>query len=238
MEISTGEVVLRVLIAAGLGTLVGIERQWRSQPAGARTHALVASGAALFTLAGAYGFPELTRGPNVDPMRVAAQVASGIGFIGAGAILREGVSVRGLTTAASLWASAALGVASGAGFLRGALVGFGIVLLVLLALRAVRDAVLRRAPVSGLTADLAVDYTRGRGTMGFLLSELERAGGTVEQLRIEDEGERTDPGLRHVHVHVRAGDQAELERLADALARLPEVQGVRIDEKRNERRPA
>ena len=235
MEISTAEVVLRVLLAAGLGTLVGIERQWRSQPAGARTHALVAAGAALFTLAGAYGFPELTRGSNVDPMRVAAQVASGIGFIGAGAILREGLSVRGLTTAASLWASAALGVASGAGFLRGALVGFGIVLLVLLALRAVRDAVLSRAPGHRPEVDLAVDYTRGRGTMAFLLGELERRGSQVEHLRIEDDGERTDPGVRHVHVHVRAGDQAELERLAQALAALPEVQGVRIDERANER---
>ena len=110
------DVMARVLLAAMLGALVGAERQARSHAAGARTHALVASGAALFTLAGAYGFPDIARSASVDPMRVAAQVASGIGFVGAGAIIRDGLSVKGLTTAATLWASAAVGVAAGAGF--------------------------------------------------------------------------------------------------------------------------
>src|SRR4051794_33629631 len=109
------DLLLRIVAAAGLGVVLGAEREQRGQFAGMRTHALVACGAAIFTVAGAYGFSDVSRGPNVDPMRVAAQVASGIGFIGGGAILHEGALVRGLTTAASLWAAGALGVAPGAG---------------------------------------------------------------------------------------------------------------------------
>src|SRR5690606_2376645 len=86
------ELAAHIAVAALLGALLGLEREWRGQVAGMRTHALVAMGAAIFTIAGAYGFEALDRGPNGDPMRVAAQVASGIGFIGAGAILREGAA--------------------------------------------------------------------------------------------------------------------------------------------------
>jgi uncharacterized membrane protein YhiD involved in acid resistance len=109
------DLVLRLLVAGVLGTVVGLERESRGRDPGSRTHALVALGAALFTVAGAYGFSDVPRGANVDPARLAAQVATGIGFIGAGAIIRSGFSVRGLTTAATLWVSAALGVAAGAG---------------------------------------------------------------------------------------------------------------------------
>src|SRR4051794_4599818 len=109
------ELLARVAIASALGAALGLERERNGQVAGMRTHGLVACGAAIFTLAGAYGFSDIHRGPNVDPMRVAAPIASGIGFIGGGAILREGATVRGVTTAASLWAAGALGVAPGAG---------------------------------------------------------------------------------------------------------------------------
>lgn len=109
------DLVLRLFIAGGLGVVVGFERELRGRDPGVRTHALVALGAALFTIAGAYGFEDVARSTNVDPARLAAQVATGIGFIGAGAIIRSGLSVRGLTTASTLWMSAALGVAAGAG---------------------------------------------------------------------------------------------------------------------------
>src|SRR4051795_2175688 len=112
--IDTAHVFFRVAAAGGLGALIGLERESRNQLAGMRTHALVAAGAAVFPLAGAYGFSDIHRGPNVDPMRVAAQIASGIGFIGAGAIIRDRGSVRGITTAAALWTSAAVRLAGGA----------------------------------------------------------------------------------------------------------------------------
>ena len=98
--------LLQIVVAAGLGAAIGMERELGAQPAGLRTHMLVCLGAAVFTLAGA----DLLGG---DPTRVAAQVVTGIGFLGGGAILREGATVRGLTTAASLWLTAAIGLAVG-----------------------------------------------------------------------------------------------------------------------------
>lgn len=114
-------VLLRILVAAALGGIVGIERELRDQPAGFRTHMLVALGACLFTLVGAFGFQTLTgdqpiAAVNADVTRVASQVVVGIGFLGGGAILRHGSTIRGLTTAASLWVTAAVGLAVGMGF--------------------------------------------------------------------------------------------------------------------------
>jgi putative Mg2+ transporter-C (MgtC) family protein len=101
----------RVLAAGAAGALIGWERRRFGHPAGLRTLALVAAGAAVFTLISVFGF----EGTNGDPSRVAAQVATGVGFIGAGAIVSSGLRVEGLTTAAAIWAAAALGVAAGVG---------------------------------------------------------------------------------------------------------------------------
>ncbi|MGH2677187.1 MAG: MgtC/SapB family protein, partial [Actinomycetota bacterium] len=111
------ELALRLLGAALLGGVIGLEREVRDQPAGFRTHMLVALGSCLFTLISAYGFGAFQGDPGVpyDPTRIAAQIVTGIGFLGAGAIIRSGMSVRGLTTAASLWVVAAIGMAVGAG---------------------------------------------------------------------------------------------------------------------------
>jgi putative Mg2+ transporter-C (MgtC) family protein len=111
---------VRLLFACGLGAVIGFERELRDREAGIRTHLLVSLGSALFTIVSAYGFHEfLASGDNVvraDPSRIAAQIVTGIGFLGAGAIIREGLSVRGLTTAATLWVVAAIGMACGAGY--------------------------------------------------------------------------------------------------------------------------
>lgn len=110
------ELVLRLVVAAGLGSLIGAERERLIWAAGLRTHMLVCVGACLFMVVSAYGFAGVT-GPGIvlDPSRVAAQVVSGIGFLGAGSILLRGDLVRGLTTAASLWTVAAIGLAVGGG---------------------------------------------------------------------------------------------------------------------------
>jgi len=102
---------LRLLLAAVLGSLVGLEREIHRHPAGMRTHLLVSLGAAGFTVLSIGAFGQ----GGVDPSRVAAQIVTGIGFLGAGAILKEGANVRGLTTAASLWVIAAVGMAAGVG---------------------------------------------------------------------------------------------------------------------------
>jgi putative Mg2+ transporter-C (MgtC) family protein len=106
---------LRLLVAAGLGLVIGFEREIHGHPAGLRTHMLVAMGSGLFTVLSIHGFGGEGGGAPVDPTRIAAQIVSGIGFLGAGAILKDGIVIRGLTTAASLWATAAVGMAAGAG---------------------------------------------------------------------------------------------------------------------------
>ncbi len=104
------QMLLRLVIAVVLGALIGYERERKGKPAGVRTHGMVSVGAALFTVVSLHGFPG-----TGDPARVAAQVVAGIGFLGAGAILHQRGSVQGLTTAASLWVTAAIGVAVGTG---------------------------------------------------------------------------------------------------------------------------
>jgi putative Mg2+ transporter-C (MgtC) family protein len=109
----------RIMFAVIFGAVIGIERQWRFKATGTRTNALVSAGAALFVVLGTDGFA----GGVTDPTRVAAQVVSGIGFLGAGVILRDGLSVRGLATAATLWCSAAVGSLAGAGLIWMAAIG-------------------------------------------------------------------------------------------------------------------
>ena len=120
------EMVIRLVIAAFLGAVIGYERARAKKPAGIRTHLLVCMGAALFTVISIYGF-----GENRGPSRVAAGVVVGIGFLGAGTILRQEKGVAGLTTAATIWAVAAIGVAMGAGLYVVGAVAAGLVPLAL-----------------------------------------------------------------------------------------------------------
>jgi len=143
------ELGLRLTLGLVLGAIIGFERELHRQPAGFRTHSLVALGAALFTIVSAHAFV----GPMVDPTRIAAQIVSGIGFIGAGTILQHRGSIRGLTTAASLWSVAAIGTAAGAGLHVMAVVGTVLILVVLALLDRVEAFVTRRL---GLRPDRAL----------------------------------------------------------------------------------
>jgi putative Mg2+ transporter-C (MgtC) family protein len=129
MTIPIEQATINLAVALGLSAVIGFERQWRNRLAGLRTNTLVALGAATFVI-----FAALIPG-EASPTRVAAQVVSGIGFLGAGLIFREGLSVRGLNTAATLWCSAAIGVMAGAGYLLYATVATGFVVFVNLLLR-------------------------------------------------------------------------------------------------------
>jgi putative Mg2+ transporter-C (MgtC) family protein len=115
--ITDTDIAIRLAVAALLGSLIGFERERLMWSAGIRTHMLVSVGACLFTIVSAYGFMHATTLPHVvlDPSRIAAQVVTGVGFLGAGSILLRGQAVRGLTTAASIWSVAALGLAAGGG---------------------------------------------------------------------------------------------------------------------------
>jgi putative Mg2+ transporter-C (MgtC) family protein len=134
------DLALRLTVGLVLGAIIGFERELHRQPAGFRTHSLVALGAALFTVVSAFGFS----GDLVDPTRIAAQIVSGIGFIGAGTILQYRGHIRGLTTAASLWSVAAIGTAAGAGLYVVAVVGTLLILVILSILDRVEDVARRR----------------------------------------------------------------------------------------------
>jgi putative Mg2+ transporter-C (MgtC) family protein len=179
------EVLLRLFVAAALGGAIGVERELRERQAGLRTHLVVSVGAALFTLVSAYGFSNFDG--KVDPTRIAAQIVSGIGFLGAGAIIRQGLSVRGLTTAASLWLVAAIGMAAGAGYWDGALIATLGALLTLGPLRVVAFRILSRyRPVHDR---LLVEIPAG-GSPGPIVDAIEQAGGRVVSLDVTQEGDR------------------------------------------------
>jgi len=135
---SPADLALRLLLAAGLGAAIGIERELRQKPAGLRTNILIAVGAALFTIV---SVEMASAGGTSD--RIAAQIVTGIGFLGAGAILRGRASVHGMTTAATIWVNAAVGMAAGAGYPLMATIATAITLVVLLALAPI-DALLER----------------------------------------------------------------------------------------------
>jgi len=185
------EALLRLALAAALGGAVGVERELREREAGLRTHLLVALGSALFTIVSAYGFHAfLSSGASVvraDPTRIAAQIVTGIGFLGAGAIIRQGLSVRGLTTAATLWVVAAIGLAVGAGYYSGALITTAVVLFSLYPLRIAAYRVIHRFRPAG--GRLLVEVPIGTSPGG-VIDEIERAGLRIESMDVSQEGDR------------------------------------------------
>jgi putative Mg2+ transporter-C (MgtC) family protein len=213
------EALLRLALAATLGGLIGVERELRERQAGLRTHLLVALGSGLFTIVGAYGFHEfLDSGASVvrtDPTRIAAQIVTGIGFLGAGAIIRQGLSVRGLTTAATLWVVAAVGMAAGAGYYSVAVITTGLVLIALYPLRIIAYRMLIRfRPEDGR---LLVEIPAGQPP-GQLIDELERIGARIESLEVSQEGDR-----RRLELDVALPRET---RAAGVVARIAELENV------------
>jgi putative Mg2+ transporter-C (MgtC) family protein len=218
------ELGLRVLGAAVLGGAVGFERQLRHQSAGFRTHILVSLGAALFTLAGAYGVEPFFRpgpgtGVSFDPTRVAAQVVTGIGFLGAGAIIRTGASVRGLTTAAALWVTAAIGLAVGLGYWSGAVAITVTTLVALYALRWLEEGPMRR--LSPNEHELVVDALPTL-TVADLTETIGRHKGRIQSIHVQAH----DGDSRRLVLLVRLPFSAEAAELADSIGALDGVSAV------------
>lgn len=133
LSLSLGEIVLRFTCAMIIGAMIGIEREFTHRPAGLRTHMLVALGSCAVMVTSQLLFCQYRPyGSTPDPARLSAQVIAGVGFLGAGTIIKEGTSVKGLTTAASIWAVACLGIAVGAGYYAVALIGLGCTLVTLI----------------------------------------------------------------------------------------------------------
>lgn len=216
------EILLRVAVAAGLSGAIGLERELRDRAAGLRTHMLVGVGSALFTIVSAYAWGDfvLGSGATLDPTRVAAQIVTGIGFIGAGAIIRQGLSVRGLTTAAGLWVVAAIGMAAGAGFYSAALITTGVVLVGLGPMRWLEDGFLSRLRRRGGDS-IEIRLLPGR-PVSAILSVLEGKQVRVNRVELEDDDDRRE--LR-VEVELPAGRRAT--ELVDELSALDDVVAVR-----------
>jgi putative Mg2+ transporter-C (MgtC) family protein len=226
-DLSGYDIVLRLVLAGVLGGAVGLERELREREAGLRTHLLVSVGAALFTLVSAYAWTDFDfgfqSGVTFDPTRIAAQIVTGIGFLGAGAIIRQGLSVRGLTTAATLWVVAAIGMASGAGYWEAAVVTTVLVLLSLWPLRIVAHRVLERIQPEQ-ERRLLVEL-EGRQSAAPLLSVLDDLDVRVRSFQLEDER-----GRREIVLGVELPGEGEPERMVARISELEEVVGVRWSE--------
>jgi putative Mg2+ transporter-C (MgtC) family protein len=214
------DVFIRILIAAALGGVIGIEREIREHTAGFRTHILVSVGAAAFTIASSYGL----EGTSFDPNRISAQIVTGIGFLGAGAIIRYGASVRGLTTAASLWAVAAVGLLAAQGFWQAALITTGVVITSLYLLRLVEDKVLY--PLAGRPVQVRVQFrSPGYAPLAQLMAALQEVHVTIKEMAVipgEGDGET-------VHLSLKLPRRQEPAKLLALLADLDNVLHVTLD---------
>ena len=144
LSLNWGSIAMRLLCAMIVGLVIGTEREYTHRPAGMRTHILVALGACAVMITGQLIFVEYRPyGASPDPARLAAQVITGVGFLGAGTILREGINVKGLTTAASLWSVACLGIAAGGGYYSVALVGMVFIFITLTLFEAIQKKLVK-----------------------------------------------------------------------------------------------
>jgi putative Mg2+ transporter-C (MgtC) family protein len=222
-------------LALVLSGAIGLEREVRQKHAGLRTHTLVGVGAALFMLISKYGFTDVLEPRLVvlDPSRVAAQIVTGVGFLGAGLIFVRGDSVRGLTTAASIWVTAAIGSASGAGLPVLAVLTTGIYFLVVLGF----PLVTRRLPHSATAISaVQVRYPDGRGILRDVLAEATRRGFAIDDVATQTLGRGAEPaGQDHpdsgygrplVQVTLHVHGRQPVTELAAALSDLEDVDAV------------
>lgn len=225
---STGLVEAELLLASFLFcSLIGFERQFRQKSAGYRTHVLVGIGTCAFTLVSAYGFAAVLENDiRLDPSRIAAQIVSGIGFLGAGVIFKGRNMVRGLTTAATIWVTAAVGMACGAGMVSLAAM---LTLLHLLTLFVIAPLI-RRIPDSDHRKLLRIAYQDGSGILRDILAVASSMGFSntiVDSKRFESE----DHG-RMVQIDVKFEGKAPLHMLIPQLMELPGVDMVSMREDR------
>ncbi|MGH9138348.1 MAG: MgtC/SapB family protein [Acidimicrobiales bacterium] len=211
------ELAVRLVLTFLLCGLIGLERESRGEAAGLRTHILVGLGACLFTIISAYGFGDFSEAaPNRDPARISAQIVTGIGFLGAGAIMREGWGVRGLTTAAALWIAAAIGMAAGAGYYEAAIITTVIVMGALIVLLRLRPLI--RSHTRSETLEMQADLRQGTDAEQ-LCRLMERRGVEVDAMDVsaQAKGEKL-----HLVLRVPPGTN-----FAPLLREMSELSGVK-----------
>jgi putative Mg2+ transporter-C (MgtC) family protein len=211
------ELVTRLLLAAVLGSAVGWERERLQWAAGLRTHMLVAVGSCLMIIVSAYGFSSVL-GPRVilDPSRVAAQVVTGVGFLGAGSIILRNEAIKGLTTAASVWAVAGVGLAAGAGLYSASVVTTIIILVILAGLKPLED----RYRASRTNLELQIRALRGELSLGLLEKALGGRASRVKQIVVRAAELESEDDVTLMLTRVSAVDTA------DIIQKLQAVEGV------------
>lgn len=217
-----GNFVLRLVVAGVLGTIIGLEREYRAKEAGFRTHFLVSLGSALIMIVSQYGFQDVVGadGVGLDPSRVAAQIVSGIGFIGAGTIIIQKQFVRGLTTAAGLWATAGIGMAVGGGMYA---VGGAATLLVLFGLEAL-NYVFKSL---GLKSFLLVFTTTRKECVNQIMHAVNNRGYLIVNYTMKKESGSNENYL--VSVVIKAKGHTNENQLLILLQEMPEVTVERLE---------
>lgn len=215
------EQILGILLALVLSSMIGLERQSRGKSAGLRTDAIVGMTSALLMVVSKYGFMDVLAADLVrlDPSRVAAQIVSGIGFLGAGIILTRSGAVRGLTTAATVWETAGIGMACGAGLW---LAGIAVTVMHFIIVFALTPLARRIGPQrSRDTIVLEVVYESGQGVMRRVINAMTEAKWNVGQVRSDSDG-----GKGHAYIETRTGERLGLPALIAAISDLPGVKSI------------
>ncbi len=219
-ELTIDAMVLRLGLSLVVGGIVGMEREYRDQPAGFRTHTLISIGATLLMFV-SVAVPHWY--DNGDPGRIAAQVVSGIGFLGAGAIIKFGADIRGLTTAGSIWAVAAIGLGIGAGLYIPSAVAFVLIVVVLAVLNKLEKLLFRQRLVKSLSVE-----SDGPGPPSSELEEVIRGFGV--RIRTVDMDYSMAGGRVSRRYIVYAPRMLKIDSLIEDLRRYPEIRRVIIDE--------
>jgi putative Mg2+ transporter-C (MgtC) family protein len=220
------ELVSRLVMAAALGSVIGFERERLAWAAGLRTHMLVCVGSALFMIVSAFGFADALLADHVvlDPSRVAAQVVSGIGFLGAGSILLRNEIVRGLTTAASLWSVAAIGLAVGGGLYTASIAATAIILVILAGIKPLERRFINVKQRRQLT--MLVD----RGSLSFHALHEALGPGSVRVKQFVVQQSDDSPDMDEVRVELSRASAPEYQAICERLRQLDVVRAFREDE--------
>jgi len=223
--ISEIQIILRILVAAVLGALVGFERERQDQPAGLRTHMILVIGATLaMVLSVNLGYLYAQPGTPADPARLAAQVISGIGFLGAGAILRYGFNVKGLTTATSLWTMAIVGMAVGAGYYLVGVITTALMLLVLTVLNILEKRFVR----TSITRYISIEANYHKGVVKSIRHIVQELSDNLVSFTIQKHVK--DKRLR-IQMVARISRDQTLEELIDHLSDIEGVRNLKVDSK-------
>lgn len=213
------ETVLRLALATLIGGLVGIQREFNRNSAGMRTHALVSLGACAAMLTNEYLFRQYCGISSMDIARMGSYVLSGIGFLGAGTIIKDGLRVRGLTTAAGLWVVACLGVAAGAGFYLVASVGTAIVLLIISLLKIFERKFIHKKD----SIEISLKIKNSPGQLAKALHTIGDAGALIKDVSIEGTEEKWMEAL----IIISPSSKTGIEELTESL---DDMKGIKVEQ--------